>query len=340
MLNRLLTLATNRISALPVLVLMPHSRCNCRCVMCDIWKANHNKQEINSDTLALHIDSFRKLGVKHVAFSGGEALMHDNLWKLCEQLKTIGVKITLLSTGITLKNHAKEVVHWCDEVTVSLDGSHDVHNQIRNLPRAYEKLQEGIAAIKIIKTNFRITARTVIQKLNYRDFPHILEAAKSLAVDQISFLPADLSSTAFNRENPWTQDKVVEVGLDKNETDELQDIIEKSFLDYAELYEQRFVAESKKKMLDIVQYYRASLGLIDFPAKKCNAPWVSAVIETDGEVKPCFFLPAYGNIYKHSFSEIVNSQQAIAYRKNLNMRENATCQKCVCSLHLGLRQML
>ena len=27
-----------RLTRLPILVLEPHSRCNCRCVMCDIWK--------------------------------------------------------------------------------------------------------------------------------------------------------------------------------------------------------------------------------------------------------------------------------------------------------------
>src|SRR5580658_8413997 len=26
------------IRELPVLVILPHSRCNCRCVMCDIWQ--------------------------------------------------------------------------------------------------------------------------------------------------------------------------------------------------------------------------------------------------------------------------------------------------------------
>src|SRR3989337_317243 len=103
MVKRLLTYATDTLYELPVVVLMPHSRCNCRCVMCDIWKANHIKKEITTEELSKHIDSFRKLGVKHVAFSGGEALMHSNLWKFCELLKSINIKISLLSTGITLK---------------------------------------------------------------------------------------------------------------------------------------------------------------------------------------------------------------------------------------------
>jgi MoaA/NifB/PqqE/SkfB family radical SAM enzyme len=308
--------------------------------MCDIWKANHNKQEISAEILAVHIDAFKKLGVKHVAFSGGEALMHNNLWKLCALLRPLGIRISLMSTGITLKTHAQAVVEWCDEVTVSLDGPRDVHNQIRNLPRAYEKLEEGIAAVKAIRPSFRVTARTVLQKLNYQHFPEIVTSAQALGVDQISFLGADLSSTAFNREDPWTAEKITDVGLNDRDVDSLETILEDSFTKTAQLYSSGFIAESKTKMRAIAQYYRASLGNKLFPEKKCNAPWVSAVIETDGTVKPCFFLPAYGNIYEQNFSDVINSASAIAFRKQLDMRTNETCKRCVCSLHVGLRQML
>src|SRR5579872_5865812 len=140
MLQRIATKATHRISEMPVLVLMPHSRCNCRCVMCDIWKANSEKREISTDELTRHLPAFKRLGVKRVALSGGEALMHSNLWKFCEQLNSIGVKISLLSTGLTLKAHASDIVAYCDDVIVSLDGSKEVHNRIRNIPNAYEKL--------------------------------------------------------------------------------------------------------------------------------------------------------------------------------------------------------
>src|SRR5687767_14215678 len=119
MLKRIRTLLTHRIESMPVLVLMPHSRCNCRCVMCDIWKANAEKKEISTDDLQKHIQSFQQLGVKRVALSGGEALMHSNLWAFCDLLRKIGIKISLLSTGVILKNHAPDVIRHCDDVIVS-----------------------------------------------------------------------------------------------------------------------------------------------------------------------------------------------------------------------------
>ena len=95
------TLATHHIHTLPIITLMPHSRCNCRCVMCDIWQANKNMREISQADLERHMDSLRKLQVRWVVLSGGEALMHSNLWALCRLLKAENIKITLLSTGLT-----------------------------------------------------------------------------------------------------------------------------------------------------------------------------------------------------------------------------------------------
>jgi MoaA/NifB/PqqE/SkfB family radical SAM enzyme len=336
--GRIATAATHKIYSLPVLVLMPHSRCNCRCVMCDIWKANQEKSEISIEELERHLEGFKKLGVRRVALSGGEALMHSNLWKFCDLLHSIGMKISLLSTGITLSSHAREVVSHCDDVIVSLDGSREVHNAIRNIPNAYEKLFEGVHAVKTLNPSFRVTGRTVLQKQNFMDFPNLIPAAKEMKLDQVSFLGADVSSEAFNRPDGWTKQKISEVSLSDEETNEMERLIQASFVDFAPEYENGFIAEHPAKMMEIVQHYRGINGTSDFPRKKCNAPWVSAVIESNGDVRPCFFHPAYGNIHKKSFKMVINSEEAVAFRKGLDVMSNPVCRQCVCSLHLGLTQ--
>ena len=340
MIKGLLTRATDKIYSLPVMVLMPHSRCNCRCVMCDIWKANDQKKEITTDTLALHVQSFKKLGVKHIALSGGEALMHSNLWRFCELLKSIPVKISLLSTGITLKAHAREVVKYMNEVIVSLDGPPRIHNQIRNLPSAFEKLRDGVRAVKAIDPKFRVTGRSVLQKLNYKYLLEIISTAEAIGLDQISFLTADVSTTAFNHNEPWTDAKVVQIALNSEDVQRFETIVEESFERFSKLYKARYIAENPTRMRQLVQYYRAIVNEAAFPHRKCNAPWVSAVVEADGDVRPCFFHKSYGNLLGRSLPEILNSSEAISFRKNLKVDRDPICERCVCSLHIGIRQML
>ena len=332
--NRSLSMQTHKIRSLPILILMPHSRCNCRCVMCDIWKANLNKQELSIDDFRPHFENLMKLNPKQVVFSGGEALMHSNLWSFCKLLRSAGIKITLLSTGILLERHASDIIKWCDEVIVSLDGSERVHNEIRNIPNAYGKLQQGIIAIKNKKAAFRITGRCVLQKLNFRDLPNIITAARQLRLDQISFLAADVSTLAFNRNEPLTQENTANIALNIAETEEFSIIMEAAIGDFKEDIQAGFIAEGTDKLRSLVQYYSALNGLETFPAVHCNAPWVSTVIETNGDVLPCFFHPKIGNIFEQDLTDIINHPSSIAFRKGLKVQEDPICKKCVCSLYL------
>lgn len=335
--KRQLTRTTHRIHTMPIVILMPHSRCNCKCVMCDIWKANRNGEQITAAQLEPHLEAFRKLDVRQVVLSGGEALMHDNLWTLCAALRDLDVKITLLSTGLLLKRHAEGVVQWCDEVIVSLDGSRDVHDSIRRVPRAYDRLAEGVAAVRAVDPAFYITARCVIQRRNYADFPNIIQAAHELTLDQISFLGADVTTEAFNRPDLWDEERAADVALTKAEVTEFSTLLEQSITDYADDFTRGFIAESPDKLRRIVQYYAALNRENPLPEVRCNAPWVSTVIEADGTVRPCFFHREIGNINNAPLTEIINSDDAIDFRRQLDVPNDPICQKCVCSLYLGVR---
>src|SRR5262249_9480710 len=222
------TRTTHRIHSLPQLVLMPHSRCNCRCVMCDIWQANSVKNELSREDLEHQLPALRNLHVQGVVLEGGEALMHQNLWLLCELLRELNpdLQITLLSTGLLLKVFAADIVKWCDEVIVSIDGSRETHNAVRRVPRAFERLAEGIAALRAARAGFPVSARCVLQRQNFRDLPNIVRAAHELELNRISFMAVDVSSTAFNRPEPWQEPRVAEVALDPAETHEFAALVE------------------------------------------------------------------------------------------------------------------
>lgn len=336
--KRTLTLKSDKILTMPVVVLMPHSRCNCRCVMCDIWKANRNGTEITAEQLAPHLETFRRLNVQWVTLSGGEALMHSNLWTLCRQLKALDVRITLLSTGLLLAKYAENVVRWCDEVIVSLDGSREVHDAIRNVPRAYERLAQGVEALRRSAPAYRVTGRCVLQRRNFQDLPNVIRAARDVGLDQISFLAADVSTTAFNRPQGWDEERVSDVALSRAEVDEFRQILEETIERFAAAFDEGYVAESPDKLRRMADYFAALNGDGDFPAVRCNAPWVSTVIEADGTVRPCFFHEALGNVHEAPLEDILNSPQAIDFRRNLDMAQDPICRKCVCTLHVGARE--
>jgi MoaA/NifB/PqqE/SkfB family radical SAM enzyme len=174
----------------------------------------------------------------------------------------------------------------------------------------------------------------VIHRLNYRNWPAIIEAARQMGIDQVSFLPADVSSHAFNRQTAWAEPKQHEILPGESELPGFQEIVNQVLANKSD-FTNRFIAESPAKIQDIYGYYAAFYGHNAFPFKKCNAPWVSAVIEADGAVRPCFFHEAIGNIRDNALDDILNSKEAINFRKTLDMSNDPTCVKCVCSLNLS-----
>ena len=334
--KRYQSLYTHRLSVLPVVVLMPHSSCNCKCIMCDIWKDKQGTQ-LNVDEMKGIVASLKKFQTGRVVFSGGEALLNKHFFEFCEIVKGENIKITLLSNGLTLKKHSSKIVEYVDEVIVSLDGHEDLHDTIRNVKGAYRLLKEGIESIKSIQPGFPVSARCVIQQLNFRHWDKIIIAAQKLQLKSISFLTADVSSEAFNRAEAWEEEKQQSILISKNELEEFRNVILNISEEFKPLFDNQFIAESPGSLMKFYNYYAAHYGVGQFPLNTCNAPWVSAVVEANGDVRPCFFMPVQGNIKSDALETIINNKASIAFRKNLNVSENPVCTRCVCSLNLRPR---
>ncbi len=303
--------------------------------MCDIWKGNKSVKQLDQSVIDKLLSSLIKLRTQWVVMSGGEALMHPDFFQFCDLLKSTGVKITVLSTGIMLEKHAQKLVEKTDDLIISLDGSQAVHDQIRGIPGAYHKLKKGVQAVKKINRQFSVSGRSVIQQSNFLDWPNIVDTAHEIGLDNISFLPADISTSAFNRPDLWDGDRKNEVALTVEQLQDLKMVIESLIRTHKNDFSSGYILESEEKLQQFFAYYAAFHGLADFPEVHCNAPWVSSVIESDGSVQPCFFHPTFGSLNDDSFEKIINSPSSIAFRKNLNIQTNPICKKCVCSLNLS-----
>jgi len=325
--------AAHQIHALPVLVIFPHNQCNCRCVMCDIWRIREAKQ-MSPEDLEPQLSPFRQLGVRWVVLSGGEPQLNEKWSFLAQMLRSIGCRITLLTAGLLLKPQAEIVTQCVDDVIVSLDGPRAVHNSIRRVRDAFEQMVDGIRTLRQFRPALPIRARCTVQRLNRLSLGSVIECAKTIGLTSVSFLAADLTSTAFNRPEPWSLDRAERVGLTPQEVDELETEIERLVSEHRADFQSGFIAETPNKLRRIVHHFRGHLGQTENVAPRCNAPWVSSVIEASGDVRPCFFHPVLGNIRQQSISQIVNGANALRFRSTLDVAHNQTCQRCVCSLYL------
>jgi Fe-coproporphyrin III synthase len=301
--------------------------------MCDIWKIR-DPQEITADDLERQIKSIRDLKVRWVVFTGGEPQRNTKLFTLAQMIRTEGIRVTLLTAGLLLEAQAEQIANTMDDVIISLDGPPSVHNEIRGVPRAFERIAAGMKALRQYRPDIPIRARCTVQKKNHRQLCALTAAAKETDFTSVSFLAADVSSSAFNRPQGWSMQHQEEIALTFEETQTLAAEVEQLINDYRQHLDSGFIVETPEKLRRIVSYFRAQLGREKHVAPRCNAPWISAVIDASGQVRPCFFHEPIGNIHNSTLSEIVNGPAALQFRSQLDIANNPICRSCVCSLHI------
>jgi MoaA/NifB/PqqE/SkfB family radical SAM enzyme len=209
--------------------------------MCDIWKSRDHKK-IGVREIKPHLESIRRLGVRWIVFSGGEPLMNAELPEMCALLRAEGIHLTLLSTGLLLKKCAADVAQNFSDIIVSLDGPREIHDGIRRVRGAFDLLREGIQALRNLRADIKITARSTVQKANHGHLMETVHTAKELQLDGISFLAVDLTSTAFNRSLVWPLSRQTEIGLSLAELGVLENEIESLIAVSGRDFEPGFVA--------------------------------------------------------------------------------------------------
>lgn len=321
------------ITELPVLVILPHNRCNCRCMMCDIWKIRQTR-EIAPRDLQPHLESLRALRVRWIVFSGGEPLLHSDLPGLSAALRNEEIRLTLLTAGLLLEREAPLVAEHFDDLIVSLDGPPAIHDRIRGVHNAFARLSRGVAAVRAFAPRIAIQGRCTVQNLNRRFLRETVLTARRIGLSSVSFLAADVVGDAFNHPGGWAPSQQGAVALNSQELEELGSEIESLIAEGSEDIRSRFIVESAEKLRRISYHFQAHLGSVEPVAPRCNAPWVSAVIEADGAVRPCFFHPAIGKIQDGALTEVINSEQAVQFRQGLDVATNPICRRCVCSIYL------
>jgi MoaA/NifB/PqqE/SkfB family radical SAM enzyme len=334
--RRAATRVTGRIYTLPILALSVHSACNCRCVMCDIWKANSEKREISIETLERHIAAIRRLHVHRVMLTGGEPLLHANFWTFCERLRAEGIALSLVTTGLLIEREPARIAELMDEVVISIDGDAATHDGIRRIRDGCARIARGVAALRVQPRCPTLIARSVVQRSNYRSITATIRSIEQIGVDRLSFLAADVTSPAFNRTEPWSAERQREVALAAEDLSKFSGSISVAEHACAAAFTSGFVDGGAAALWRIYDHYAALAGLREWPAVRCNAPWVSAVVEPNGIVRPCFFQPAYSAPAGSDLDHVINAAAAIEFRRTLDVRTNTTCQRCVCRLSLPL----
>jgi MoaA/NifB/PqqE/SkfB family radical SAM enzyme len=344
--RHLTNLLGDRLRTLPILIVYLTDGCNSRCVTCDIWRSPRvNMRRDIVDQLA---SALKPLAVRWVVLSGGEAMQHPHWPAIAARFRAQGARVILLTNGLLLRRQAADVIAHIDEVVVSLDGgTAATYDAIRGVD-AFDLILDGIRDIRA--GGVPVTTRTTLQRANYAEMPQIIDAAKAADVNRISFLTVDVSNpfafgdrliASMGAGSPAEHGPPAEAltGDDIARFEALLGDLETRF---AADFAAGRIAEPPAKLRRMAAYFRALLGEAAFPPVRCNAPHVSTVVQVDGSLRPCYFLPEMGRVAadgRAALGAALNGDEALVLRRAYRSGQRPECARCVCPLYKGPRAL-
>lgn len=137
-------------------------RCNLNCVYC-YNKRNLNKRDGLSTRDVKHIlDELSRNKIKTINFTGGEALIRDDIIEIVKYAKELGFKNVLLTNG-TLLGEKREVLEYIDYCIISIDNiDEELNDKTRNGSKRYP-LIDILDSIEEAQKD-KIAVRSVIMK--------------------------------------------------------------------------------------------------------------------------------------------------------------------------------
>lgn len=170
----------------PVVVWNITDMCNLACEHC-YYSAVIGKRpvEMDLDVIKSTVDQLAAIGVPVLLFSGGEPLVHPNIFDAIQYTAASGIKPVLSTNGtaITKAKAARLVECGLEYVGISLDGSETTHNRFRRHPTAYKRAIAGMR--NCVEAGMRVSVRFTLTETNYRDLDDVIDAAVAVGAHRL-----------------------------------------------------------------------------------------------------------------------------------------------------------
>ena len=166
--------------------------CNLRCRHC--WIAPKYQTEGNSYP-ALDLDLFKSiigqakpLGLTGVKLTGGEPLLHPEIYEILEYIRTENLDLTVETNGVLCTPKLARKMAACSSpfVSVSLDGANaETHEWVRGVTGCFDSALEGIR--NLVSAGFKPQVIMTIMNHNKDQMEPIVRLAERLGAGSVKF---------------------------------------------------------------------------------------------------------------------------------------------------------
>jgi len=312
-------------------------RCNSRCIMCPDWKRQVDaKNELTLNEIAEVYRNPLFSSLKRFGLSGGEPTLREDLVQIAQTVLDCCPSISemvLTTNGLAPDLVIEKVGGLLGlrersrlskfSVVVSLDGYGDVHEKIRRVPQAFERVSETLKRLKELqlKKPFAFYSTCVVQPLNIDNLVQLAKFGNELGLP-ISYIPV---RSIVPRINGISQEDLS--ALPDEQLRKLQTVFENQLQHYLRpscilLWREYFkIVRGEKRRLP------------------CYLLYYFAEVDSDGTLRVCVQRNAldYGNVRVESPDRIWYSGKAREIRRKTRESLCPSCDAC-CDVSSALAQ--
>lgn len=283
--------------------------CNSKCKTCHIWKNNGElKNEIRIEELEPVLQDYGR-NLLWVALSGGEVTLYRDFNKLVKLLEKHCPNLRIVSfTTNALK--PEKVVEFAQRiksagydlfVNVSLDGDKATHDHVRGVEGNFELAEQTLRLL--VKNGIQAHYGLTVSEHN-----------QEFIQQKLAFEIKSIRAFSFEHSGGiYKTDSAADSGMMTAAIQKISGLYRVK--SPGELVEAIYIALAKK-------FFGANKSKLPIP---CEVVSTSLHIRPNGDIKPCMYLPALGNIKTDLLTGVLQTSKAsVAHQK----AQRGDCEKC------------
>ncbi len=177
--------STARRASGPVVIWNLLRRCNLTCRHCYSISADRDfPGELTTDEIYRVLEDLKAFRVPVVILSGGEPLLHPDIFPIARRAKRLGFYVGLSTNGTVIDDaKAREIAAvGFDYVGISIDGVAATHDRFRRLPGAFDAALRGVRSCR--DRGVKVGLRFTLTEANAEELPELLALTDSEGVDK------------------------------------------------------------------------------------------------------------------------------------------------------------
>lgn len=172
-------------------------RCLNNCVHCSSCSDSLCKRYIDYETICKTLDDMPSIGVKRVCLSGGEPFLHKDIRSIVSYINKLNMEVNIYSSGITEVEGQITYITQDEFKNLKASGLSKVMFNLQSYESSrYDEIMGTVGRFSMVKESIKNAVEAALyteihfvpMKINIDDIDGIVELAREMGVNKVSFL--------------------------------------------------------------------------------------------------------------------------------------------------------